>query len=310
MWELALIAKDFQPRRKAIYKDIDRKDGPMWSQVYKLCLSVVQEMETRIDDYGKAPAPPSKDLVPASQEMQTANPTLKVSDDPILLAAPGKKSRVEDLADKMALRAPGQAPRFSPMVRKSYGHAVGLVNEVTRQATSSDDLQSPIQQWARRVLESPVGKPFRQTFAKRLSAAVLGAPHGEPSLFINAISAVTRLALLSLSEDDYGNVQRDVAGIIRTFTTATVKLEAFKASFPVHWTDMEGSKECAEVDAILETLKDALRQLMEVFGPFGRDIKLTFADMRQAREAAGMANRTGAAGAVVQAGQPEMIQVR
>lgn len=310
MWELALIAKDFQPRRKTIYQDIDRKDGPMWSQVYKLCLDVVQEMETRIADYGKAPAPPSQELVPASKEVQHANPALKVSNDPILLATPAKKSKVETFADKMALRSPGQAARLSPLMQKSYGHAVGLVNEVTRQATSSDDLQSPVQLWTRRFLDSPVGKPFRQTYAKRLSVVVLGTPHGEPSLFINAISSLTCLALSSLAEDNYGNVQRDVANIMRTFTTATVKLETFKASFPVHWTDMSSSKECAEVDAILETLKDALRQLVEVFGPYARDIRLSFADMRHAREAAGIPNRLREAAAVVEAQQPEMRQVR
>lgn len=308
MWELALIAKDFQPRRKAIYQDIDRKDGPMWSQVYKLCLDVVKEMEANMDGYGKAPEPP-KDVAIASKEGQDANhPSLQVSNEPILLSTPAKKSKVENIVDKVAARSPGQAPRLSPIVQKSYGHARGLVGEVARQATSSEDLHSPIQHWTRRFLDSHVGVHFRQTFERRLTLVLLGSPHAEPSLFVNAISALTRLAVHSLAEDNYGHVQRDVATIIRVFTAATVKLEKFKADFPLHWTDVGGSKECADVDAIIETLKEALRLLVEAFGPYARDIRLSFADMRQAREAAGIPSRTSSA--LVEAARPEMRQAR
>lgn len=282
----------------------------MWSQVYKLCLDIVKDMETRIDAYGKPSEPPSKELVPVSKDIKdSAQPSLQVSNDPILLATPTKKNRVENIVDKMAIRSPGQAPRLSPIVQKSYGHAMGFVGEVARQATSSEDLHSPIQIWTRRFLESPVGIPFRQTFDQRLTLAVLGTPHAEPSLTVNAISALTRLALMSLAEDNYGNVQRDVSTIIRAFTGVTTKLEKFKAGFPMHWTDFGASKGCADVDAILLTLKEALRQLTEGFGPYARDIRLTFADMRQAREAAGIPHRTGG-GMMVEAGQPQMRQLR
>lgn len=277
----------------------------MWSQVYRLCLDVVKDMETRIDAYGKKPEPP-QEPVPVSRE--ATDTALQISDNPILLSTPAKKSRVENIADKMAVRSPGQPARLSPIVQKGLGHAKGFVGEVTRQATSSEDLHSPIQQWTRRFLESPIGVPFKQTFDLRLSVVVLGTPHAEPSLLINAVSALTRLALQSLAEDNYGNVQRDVAAVIRAFTAATVKLDKFKAGFPVHWTDLGGSRECADVDAVLETLREALRQLIEAFGLYARDIRLTFADVRHAREAAGMPSR--GATAMIEAARPEMRQVR
>lgn len=44
MWELAFIARDYESRRKAIYEDIDRKDGTMWSQVYAICLDIMKGM--------------------------------------------------------------------------------------------------------------------------------------------------------------------------------------------------------------------------------------------------------------------------
>lgn len=278
----------------------------MWSQVYKLCLDIVHEIETRIDTYGKAPEAPTKEpaLPPTKEASQNA---LQVSNDPILLATPTKKSTVENIVGMAAVRSPGQAPRLSPLVQKGYSQAKGVVDEVARQATSSENLHSPIQKWTRRFLDSPIGVAFRQTYDRRITTVVLGTPYAEPSLFTNSISALTRLALHSLTEDSYGNVQRDVSTIIRTFTAVTVKLEKFKADFPIHWTDLGGSKECAEVDEVLATLKEALRQLIEGFGPYARDIRLTFADMRQAREAAGMPHR---AGTVVAMRQPEMREVR
>ncbi|CAN8103353.1 unnamed protein product [Discula destructiva] len=309
MWELALIARDFQPRRKAIYHDIDRKDGAMWSQVSKLCLTIVHGIESRVDGHNQPPEAPTTALaIPPTKEAGASQSSLKVSDDPILLNTPTKKSTVESIVSMAAVRSPAQASRLSPVIQKGYSQARGVVDEVARQATSSEDLHSPIQKWTRRFLDSPVGAAFRQTYSRRITSVVLGTPHGEPSQFINAISALTRLALMSLVEDSYGNVQRDVSTIIRAFTTVTVKLEKFKADFPIHWTDLGGSKECAEVDAVLATLKEALRQLIEGFGPYARDIRLTFADMRQAREAAGMPHRASSALAAIQ--QPDMRQVR
>ncbi|KAF3766508.1 hypothetical protein M406DRAFT_89291 [Cryphonectria parasitica EP155] len=311
MWELALIARDFGPRRKAIYQDIDRKDGPAWSQVYALCHNIVKEMEARIDDCGKAPTPPSKELVPAANGPNAATErSLQVSNDPILLSTPTKKSKIENIIGKVAVRSPGQEPRLSPIVQKGYFQAKGVVQEVARQATSSDDLHSPIQKWTRQFLKSPFGKPFRNTLDQRLTVAVLGAPYAEPSLFINAISAVTKLALHSLAEDNYGNVQRDVSTIIRSFTALTVKLEKFRDDFPAHWTELDASRESPVVDAVLETLKEALRQLIESFGPYARDIRLTFADMRQARDAAGIPHRARETAAIEAARPPERRQVR
>ena len=53
MWELAIIAQDFEAQRKAIFADIDRKDGSMWSQVYFQCMSVLESMEYRVDTFDK-----------------------------------------------------------------------------------------------------------------------------------------------------------------------------------------------------------------------------------------------------------------
>lgn len=281
----------------------------MWSQVCKLCLDIVSEIETRIDVYNKPPEAPVAELVlpPTKEASQTS---LQVSRDSILLDTPQKKkTAIENIVGMAAVQSPGQASKLSPLVQKGYSQAKGVVDEVARQATSSEELGSPIQKWTRKFLHSAIGVLFRQTFSRRITTVVLGTPYGEPSEFINAISALTRLALHSLTEDNYGNVQRDVRTIIRTFTAVTMKLQSFQEDLPIHWTDLGGSKESSEVDGVLTTLREALRQLMEGFEPYARDIRLTFGDMRLAREAAGMApSRT--AGASTFVARSEMRQVR
>ena len=294
MWELALIAKDFQPRRAAIFQDIDRKDGPMWSQVYTLCLDVVKGMEARIDGHGKAPEPaPPAPVSTATEAKPASAPVNPGSSEEVLLSTPTKRTFREEVerAVRKAAVSPGQPSRLSPMVEKGVAQAKGVVEDITQQATGARNPDNPFQYWTRRILDSPLGLPFKQTFERKVSTVVLGTPYGEPSLYINAISALTLLAVFSLTEDSYGNVQRDVATIIRTFTAVTTKLEGFKADLPLHWTDPEGKRECADVDAVLKTLREALRQLMQHFGPFARDLRLSFADVRHAREAAGLPGR-------------------
>lgn len=264
-----------------------------------------------MDNYGKKPEAPSTGLVPVNKDDKLEpRPYMQVSNEKILLATPAKKtlrSEVEKVVGQSAM-SPGQGSRLSPIVQKSLAEAKGAVDSFARQAAGTDNPNNPFHYWTRRVLDSPLGASFKQTLNRRLTAVVLGTPYAEPSLFLNAISALTRLAVLSLAEDSYGNVQRDVATIIRTFTTIITKLEKFKAEFPVHWTDFDGSKECAEIDAILGALKEGLKQLITSFGPYARDLRLTFADMRHAREAAGVPNKDR--DLVRVESRPEMRQVR
>jgi nucleoporin NDC1 len=275
-------------RRKAIYEDIDRKDGPAWSQVYAICLDVIRGMEARIDNYGKAPAPASTTAVTTiGEKMRTTQPPKQ---DAIMQSTPPKRSfrnEVERAVSQVAT-APGQPSQLSPLAKKAMATAKDQLLKIQKEATGTDDTQSLFRDLALKVLDTHLGEPFRQEFHRRLTAVVLGTPYGEPSLYVNAINALSQLAVQSLKEDKYGNVQRDVATILRTFTTVTSKLEAFRNGFPFHWTDVEKDRASPEVDAILEALKEGLSQLIQAFGPYARDLRLSLTDMRLAKEAAGM----------------------
>jgi nucleoporin NDC1 len=288
MWELAFIARDYEVRRKLIYEDIDRKDGPMWSQVNAICLEVIRSIETRIGNYGKAPAPvTSTALTTVDDKRRTTQPPKQ---DAIMQSTPQKKSfrnEVEKVVGQVAT-APGQPSQLSPLAKRAMATAKGKLLELQKEATGTDDTQSLFRELALKVLVTPIGWPLRQEFNRRLVAVVLGTPYGEPSLYVNAINALSLLAVHSLKEDRYGNVQRDVATILRTFTTVTSKLERFKNGFPVHWTDVEKDRTSAEVDSILEALREGLKQLVEAFGPYARDLRLSLTDMRLAKEAAGI----------------------
>lgn len=303
MWELAFIARDYDARRKAVYEDIDRKDGPMWSQVYGICLDIVRGMEGRIDNYGK-PAPVAPVAGPAVEEKKRS--TQPPKQDAIFQVTPQKKNfRTEvEKAVNQVTTSPGQGSQLSPLAKKAMASAKSKLLQIQQEATGSDDPQSLFKSFAMKLLSSPLGWPFRQEISRRLTTVVLGAPYGEPGLYVNAINSLGQLAVHSLTEDKYGNVQRDVATIIRTLTSTTTKLVNFKQQLPFHWTDVDPVRDVPEVDVIVEALRDSLAQLIQEFGPYARDLRLSMTDMRLAKEAAGIVNNGKAAEA------PEMRQIR
>jgi len=102
----------------------------------------------------------------------------------------------------------------------------------------------------------------------------------------------------SLAEDEYGHVQRDVKTIIQTLTTTVLNLEALKENLGFHWTDVERKKDCPEVDIVLNALKTGLNELVNAFGDYSEDLRLSQSEMRAARVAATPAKR------------PEMAQAK
>ncbi|KAH6621429.1 nucleoporin protein Ndc1-Nup [Chaetomium sp. MPI-SDFR-AT-0129] len=289
MWELAFIARDFADRRKAIYEDIDRKDGPMWSQVYQICLDTLKTLETSIDAY-TAPPPPPPAAADAKAEQQKVRTTEPPRNEEIFQPIPqhkGLRNQVEKAVHQVAL-APGQTSQLSPAAKKAVESAKHQLLKIQKEATGSDDPQGLFQDFALRALHSPFGWPFRHQYRRRLAHAVLGSPYGEPSLYVNAACALAGLTVHSLREDRYGNVQRDVATLIRALTGVTKKLEGFQAGLATHWTDVEAERTCPEVEEVLAALKDGLARMIEGFGPYARELRLSLTDMRLAREAAGV----------------------
>ncbi|TGJ80881.1 hypothetical protein E0Z10_g7874 [Xylaria hypoxylon] len=290
MWELAFIARDYRTRRQAIFEDIDRRDGPMWSQIYTLCLGTVQSIERRINEYGRAPTPaPAAEPVsaPIQPRERTAQP-VRAND----VSAPRPVDKGALLTDTISrlVTSPGRTPveDWTPVVKRRAGQVADRVlTQEQKAAIQPEALRGYLGVLSLRALTLPViGPIFQQTFDRRLVKAVLGTPYAESSVYMNAAYALSRLAVHSLAEDKYGNVQRDVPTIIRTFTVVINRLEAFRDGFPAHWTDLSQSRQCGEVSEVLVALKDGLDALLTAFDPYSGDLRLSRADMRLAREAA------------------------
>lgn len=308
MWELSYIGRDFQDRRKAIFEDIDRKDGPMWSQVYSICLEIVKSITTRVDEYGKQPVVPQLET---KQEEPKARTTAPPKDEAIFRRQPSNKSmrsEVEHAIDQVA-RSPGKTPmsRLSPMAKKTWKKAKdSVLTEGQQNAFRPESMAGQFRQLALKVLQNDkIGPFFRQEYGRRLTVAILGTPSAELALYVNAVDVLGSLAVNSLGEDKFGNVHRDVPTIIRTFTNTIRKLDDFRASFPLHWTDVEAKKECPEVDALLDALRSALGKLIVEFEPYRNDLRLTLTDLRLAKEAADAPESQGQAGS-----EPDMVEVK
>ncbi|KAI1506656.1 nucleoporin protein Ndc1-Nup, partial [Biscogniauxia marginata] len=283
MWELALIAKDFDVRRKAIFEDIDRKDGPMWSQIYAICLNTIKKIEQNIDEYGKPPIPPpNPEAVPAPPQPRERLVQPPRADDVWAPAPPSKGIR--------PLGSPGKTPAESlvPGMKTTAAEMADyLMTKQQQEALRPEAITGLFRRLSVHVLKTPIiGPAFQEVFSRRLTKAVYGTPNANVSVYVNAAYALSRLSVCSLAEDSYGKVQMDVPTIIRTFTIVIRKLEKFRDELPVHWTDLSQSRECDEVAELLIALKDGLSELVVEFGQYSRDLRLTRADMRLAREAA------------------------
>ncbi|KAL0940910.1 nuclear envelope protein [Colletotrichum truncatum] len=288
LWELAFIARNDEVRRKAIYEDIDRKDGPMWSQIYVLCLDVVKSIEKRIDEYGKPAAAPVAPVVPEEVRARSSAP---LKEDPIFQSKPANKSMRGEVEKALTSvgRHPGHSPvsQLSPLAKKTLlGARDKVLSKEQQEALSSPQLMSQFQTWALQVIGNEhIGWIFRQEFRNRLTAVILGTPYSELSQYINAIDVLSLFLVNSLQEDKFGNVHRDVASVIRTFTIIINKIETFKTNFPLHWTDIKQSRATPEVDAVIAALKTGLAQVVAEFEPYASDLRLSRTDIRLAKEA-------------------------
>lgn len=276
MWELAHISESFEPRRQAIYADIDRKNGPMWSQVYAVCMDVLRSIDTRIDDYNKPPAAPVQAPAHVIDERQRARGPLR--DDGILSPSkPRPKTLGSDIRKAVgdAVYAPGASPTrsLSPMAKKHWDQAKSQLSN-QEQIVTSKLMQYPL-----------LSTLFGQNPDLEITGIVLDKPYADPTLYCNAAKALSRLAVHSLKEDQYGNVHRDVPSIIRTFSLVILKVESFKKAFPVSTPGSNFSSISPEVEDVLEALRSGLKDVVDAFEPYAHDLKLSQTDLRQAKEA-------------------------
>lgn len=267
------------------------------------CVTVIQGINTRIADYQN---PPSTAPPPSTQQQNQVQSLPRLSaplrQDPITvnpLPPTTSRERIQSNIGTVA-KSLGQSPSppgsksplspLSPRAKQYLGTARNkLLTQGQQEAISPAGLKSQFNDYLMQFLRSPIGRPFRQTFHRRLCAVALGTPYSELSVIINAIDSLTSLAVASLQEDTFGKVQKDVPGLIRTLVNTAAGLDAFVSGLEVHWTDVEfrdsdgRGRRVDEVERVLDSLRSGLRSLLRAFGDYAGELGLGPGEMAVAR---------------------------
>ena len=271
------------------------------------CVTVIQGINTRIAEFqnppSTAPTPPMQQQnqmqslprlsAPLRQDQITVNP----------LSPTTSRERIQSTIGTVA-KSLGQSPSqnsnyplspLTPRAKQYLGTARNkLLTQGQQEAMSSVGLKFQFNDYIMQFLQSPIGSPFRQTFRRRLCAVVLGTSYSELSVIVDAIDSLASLAVASLREDNFGKVQKDIPGLIRTLVNTTMSLESFVKGLAVHWTDVDfqemdrQGRKAEEVEIILDSLKRGLREMVGAFGDYAVELGLGVGEMRIAREVAGL----------------------
>ncbi|KAJ5099077.1 nuclear envelope protein [Penicillium argentinense] len=317
-WELSLISQRQPERRKTIFNEIDREGGSSWSQVVASLTDVIKAIPARISAFS-AP-PPEQAPQPTLQPLPRLTEALKT--DSVFAVTPKTTSRQDKFGQAFGstARSYGQSPDWTPAARARARHAIDQASTAMlsperkkKLLDTSKELKmlmngppvtykpENVHPVIASILRTPVGQFFCQPYARRASNIVLDGPSSSLTLIVDAVDALTRLLVASLAEDQYGRVQADVAPVIRLFTETIMAVEEFVhgGGLHAHWTDVSfppssnpeaqvKAREIPNVDLVLDTLKSGLRDLLEAFKPYLRDIGVEGKDLRLAKEAAGV----------------------
>jgi nucleoporin NDC1 len=175
-----------------------------------------------------------------------------------------------------------------------YANPPMLIAEKGLQTLLSDEARAKVNPGAivegagglfSQILRTPLGYPFRQTFDRHITGIVCGTPYSQTSILVDAIDALTKLAVHSISEDQPGQVQKDIESICRTFAAAIVQVQDFVATTPPHWTDMEFTERkrrpSPEIEALLEALRWGLEEIMRAFGEYFDALNISRSQQKQ-----------------------------
>ncbi|RAL05802.1 nucleoporin NDC1 [Aspergillus ibericus CBS 121593] len=320
-WELYFISQQFPDRRKAIFNDIDREEGPAWSQILQAATDVIKGIPTRIDEAKNPSSGPKPAPVQQSSPVLHTLPRLTdpPKEDDIFAPSPKAATRPQKFGEAFSTTAKsyGNSPDWTPTARarardvfdrassvmlspERKQKLLGSSQELKLLTAPSTSKPENLHPFLTQLLRSPLGRLFRQTYARRLSGIVLGTPHANHCSIIDAIESLTCLLIKSLHEDQYGKVQADVASVIRLLTDTIMTLEPFiHDGLDAHWTDVNfppssnpeaqaTARRVPDVDLVLDTLKRSLKDLLSSFSPYSRNVGLVAKDLRLAKEAAGI----------------------
>ena len=299
-WELYIISTSDEERRRTLFSEVDRADSSTWQQVLRASLAIVEDINTRLIDTQSPP--PDMTLLDQGNKGVTFLPRLSVplKEDPILASSP-KPNGTLQVAErriggfvKSISQKPSSAKVDSPS-RKAY-KAIrdSTLSKERQEALHPENVVSLISSAAHECLSYPIGIPFRETFARRAKAKILGTPRSELPIIVFSIDAIARLAVAGLTEDAMGTVYKDIPVIMRTFGNIIGRIRTFIQESPVHWTDVEfdpereDAKRVEEVEFVVGHLRAALRHIILNYERYARDMGIAPSEVKAAKLAAGL----------------------
>lgn len=291
-WELALIARSFPERRKAIFADIERKDGTCWGQMQVAALDVIRAISLRIN-----PPDPAVEKEIALRQAANSGSAKQVDPLPQIASPLGSKNimkvaapprtqteKLQSISGSM-VKSLGQSTRpWSPPVAKvkdvmEHARPMGFSNE--RFAELLNEKWSTLQESPIGWVLSSIGRILRTSKQQYINAIVLGTGHASTALIIDSIESLTRMLVASLSDDVYGKAISSVPDTVRTFANAITSIEDFVQK---NGAGLDGNLE--EVEIVVERLKAGLAELLSAFQLYLSDVGLGIAELREARHAA------------------------
>lgn len=295
-WELSTITAVFEERRRTLYQDLDRRGGSTWSHISNICLVEIQSVSQRAQDVlmpVKAASNQPQSGVEKVQGLPKISQPLR--QDNVLSAPTPPGTGLQLVAGGVGSFAKhyGQSQASSPPSKSAqklleYGSSKLLTKEQQEQLSVAN-LTTQANGYVGQLLKSPLGYFFRQPFSRRVSALIFGSPYSRGSTVSHAIQSICRLAVCSLREDNLGQVQKDVATIIRVLVTTIQNVQILVQRLPPHWTDVEfdGRRQAREVEDLLDVMRSGLAQLLTAFGEYADTIGLSRTELRIAKEVAG-----------------------
>jgi nucleoporin NDC1 len=293
-WELALITDAFPDRRKTIYAEMSRKKAATFQQVTDLCLAEVKLLIERLN-IGLDPAYQQAAASAAPQPAPLVNLVPQISqplkDDKQIVALPPKPSTKWEHfeATTSGIAKSHSSPGNSQQAwgRDGINRGLQKAQEGAQQAESVASTAST------KILASPFGSIFSHSLPRSAKLVVLSAPYSRISLICNAITALTNLAVFSISEDAIGRFHESVPAIIRTFTLAITKIDTYMASLQVHWSDKDTlakpeaeRKKISEVEQVRQCLQKGLQNVLSSFDKYLGGMGMSMLEISEAKKAA------------------------
>lgn len=250
--ELAFIAYTKSERRVSIFADIDRKVS-IWSLIKIECIALLDEIINPIEKlYTKIDSKSD-----TAKQLSSIKPTPAVNSElkyiPLksssnIFTSQQNKSFIDNLQDPKS-QTSHNVVSILQKVQKRYESFV---------STNMAELQA--------LLQSNVLYPLRFTVQRRSHQLI-----SNPSLTTTGVLALSQLLCMSISEDPYGTVYKSVPEILSKLVAASLALQKFMESPPIHWSNpdekQQGAARAAIEDAarVQEAVDSAFDEIVEKF---------------------------------------------